>query len=142
MVAVNPTFTDKTFSYTFDNPSGTYYMNSHSYGVSPTFSSSASQIFVPAHSYAIISNMADPSGVEDVITDKNTSISIYPNPATDYINVSTDEVNEINVYSLTGAIVARSTNSTTVDVSHLSTGNYIVRIVTPNGVSTSKLIKK
>lgn len=141
VVAVNPNQSDATYSYTFDNPAGKYYMNSHSYGVNPTFNASTSTITVPANSYVIISNM-DPSGVEDVIADSDKyNVNIYPNPATDFISVDADNIIDVEVYSLTGAMVAKS-NASTVDVSNLATGNYIVKVITENSVATSKLIKK
>ena len=68
-------------------------------------------------------------------------MNIYPNPATDFISVDADNIIDVEVYSLTGAMVAKS-NASTVDVSNLATGNYIVKVITENSVATSKLIKK
>ncbi|MDD2961131.1 MAG: alpha-amylase family glycosyl hydrolase [Muribaculaceae bacterium] len=143
LVAVwNPTTSDKTFNYTFDNVGGKYYINSKSYGTNPSFNSSTGKISVPAHGYVVITNMEDPSGVEDVVADNdNTSISVYPNPATDYVMVNNADVTAIEVYSLSGQIVARTADSNTITVADLAKGSYILRATTANGIKTAKFIK-
>lgn len=146
VVVVNPNSATKTFDYTFKNPNGAYYMNSHSFGVTPSFDAKAGKVTVPAHSYVVITNMADPTGgVEDVLTDavEEANITVYPNPATDVVFVNSDDVEEISVYSLTGAMVANSREENSVDVSDLTSGTYLVRVQNSNGaVATAKLIKK
>jgi len=143
VAAYNPTSTDKTFTYTFDNPSGTYYINSSSYGVTTSFDAAAGTITVPRNSYVVITNMKN-AGVDNVITDVKTShkVSIYPNPTTDYIQVNSNDVKSLEVYSIMGAKVASVTGENILNVSNLATGNYIVRIATADGIFTEKLIKR
>ena len=143
VVAVNPTFGDKTFSYTFDNPSGKYYINSKSYGTNPSFNAAGAQITVPAHGYVIISNMENAlGGVDDIVTDKVQNVTVYPNPATDVVYVDAEEVESIQVYSLTGALAAQSFGENSVNVEQLAAGTYVLRAVTAGGVVTEKLMKK
>jgi hypothetical protein len=143
VAAYNPTSTDKTFTYTFDNPSGTYYINSSSYGVTTSFDAAAGTITVPRNSYVVITNMKN-AGVDNVITDVKTShkVSIYPNPTSDYIQVNSNDVKSLEVYSIMGAKVASVTGENILNVSNLATGNYIVRIATADGIFTEKLIKR
>ncbi|MDD2961752.1 MAG: T9SS type A sorting domain-containing protein [Muribaculaceae bacterium] len=101
------------------------------------FPSESNESITPAKKSLIVKGSA--SGVEENIADNLDAITVYPNPASDIINIKSDvEIESVDVYSSTGALVARS-NSTTVDISHLSAGIYYVRI---NNQKTISLIKK
>ncbi len=141
VAAYNPSTGSKTFSYTFDNPGGKYYIASKTYNQTPAFDAAAGTITVPAHSYVVITNF-DNSGITDNFADGKTAISIFPNPAADILNVNSDEVSGIEVFSIDGQLVARNAGESSIDISHLIQGNYIVRIATPQGVSVEKLIKE
>ena len=81
-------------------------------------------------------------GVEDIVANETAQVSVYPNPATDVVFVNADNVESVQVYSLTGALVAESEGENSVNVDHLANGSYVVRIATAEGVATTKLIKK
>lgn len=71
-----------------------------------------------------------------------TNISIYPNPATDVLNiVGVDNDCRVTVYSPTGKLLICANNAT-VDVSHLQSGIYIVRIENGAQLSQLKFIKQ
>ena len=56
-----------------------------------------------------------------------TSLSIYPNPASDFIMISGEMIGEyVEIYDVTGHIVMTSTD-TKINVSDLASGLYIVR---------------
>ncbi len=63
--------------------------------------------------------------------------SIFPNPATDFVNVAIegDEVASVNVLSLDGKVVSTQTSSK-VDVSGLTSGVYFLNITTASGKTT------
>ena len=144
LVAVmNPNTSQKTFSYTFDTPGGTYYTASKTYSTSPTYDTSAGTVTVPAHSYVVITNF-DPeeySGITSVAADE-AQLCLYPNPATDAVTVNAEGVEAIAVYSIAGQLVATSTGSSTIDVSALAQGHYIIQAKTASGTLVQKLIKK
>ncbi len=145
VVAMNPTTSLATFNYTFGKPSGSYYINSQSFVSSKTaFDAKAGTITLQAHCYVVISNMEDAtSGVEDIeegLTE--TNVRIFPNPATDYINVEGNNVKSIEIYSLAGALVAAEKAETTLNVSNLAKGTYLVKVTTVDGVKVEKMIKK
>ncbi|MPS72015.1 MAG: T9SS type A sorting domain-containing protein [Chryseobacterium sp.] len=80
-------------------------------------------------------------GVADV---KNTTVSIYPNPVKDVLNVkSTSKINTHKVYNLAGQSVnAKLTSDSTIDFSHLEKGVYVVELQLENGKKTiQKVIK-
>ena len=147
VAAYNPTTSgSKTFNYTFDNPDGTYYAALQSHGVSSaTFDAKAGTITLPAHSFIVITNMEHAVGVEEIEADGMEgyrNISIFPNPASNFIQVNSSDVNRIEVYSLAGQMVAASEGENMMDISALTAGTYIVRIYTPQGVQAQKLLKR
>ncbi|TZF92328.1 T9SS type A sorting domain-containing protein [Chryseobacterium panacisoli] len=77
------------------------------------------------------------------IDKENQSISVYPNPAKDVLNIrSEQEIIKAEIYDATGRII-RSTNVTenSISVSELSKGNYILKAFTKDKVLVQKFIK-
>ena len=55
------------------------------------------------------------------------AFSIYPNPVKDILNITTDKpVHSIHIYNTYGTEVAHATDATSIDVSHLPAGVYMV----------------
>lgn len=80
------------------------------------------------------------SGVNDITSDK---VAIYPNPATDYVRVTTaDDVESISIYSLNGSLVRKVDNTDEVDVADLNKGCYLISVKTANETIRSKFFKK
>ncbi|TAL67486.1 MAG: M20/M25/M40 family metallo-hydrolase [Bacteroidetes bacterium] len=76
---------------------------------------------------AIIMNNA--YDVKTDVTDNfiNDKLSLYPNPATDYLNVITkSEKSKFEIYSIIGKNILE-TNNKSVDVSHFPTGIYFLK---------------
>ncbi len=72
-------------------------------------------------------------------------MNIYPNPVADQINVSVEDYRNttLEVYNLLGKVVKTvelDSQNTQVDVSTLSNGTYIVRVMNGEKVSTKKVI--
>ena len=71
------------------------------------------------------------------------TLSIYPNPTTDIINVITkDKITDISVYDLSGKKMTIERANNFINVKHLQNGTYIINIETPEGKSSQKFIKK
>lgn len=82
-------------------------------------------------------------GTEETLVD---NLILYPNPTKDVLNLGT--VGNLNgafysVFDITGRRVANAVlNSKSIDVSNLSSGNYILRVVSGNNeIKTQKFIK-
>ncbi len=84
-----------------------------------------------ANSTAVVSTF----GNEEV-----SSINVYPNPANNVINIDAD-VELVTITNTNGQVVATSTESS-IDVSDLATGLYIVHIQTENGIYSAKITKQ
>lgn len=73
------------------------------------------------------------------------SVDVYPNPANDILNVSTNNQGVIEIYSSEGKLISATSYSgpnTVVNVEELSRGNYIAVVRNNNGtVQLSKFTK-
>ena len=73
-----------------------------------------------------------------------SSINIYPNPASNNLNVECEErINNLELYDAIGRMLIRKTNvldNTSIDVSNLESGMYILKIRTENGSGEYKII--
>ena len=78
----------------------------------------------------------------------NSNVSIYPNPATDQLHISTLQGDKVQQYILTD-IAGRqvkaggftSSCANTIDLSGLSKGEYFIRVLTSKGTYQSKFVK-
>jgi len=83
-----------------------------------------------------------PTAIEDIETPK---VSLYPNPASDYVTISVPEGNgKVELFTIQGQLTLRAniTGTYRITISHLPKGVYIVRVSTKSGTTTQKLIKQ
>ena len=76
---------------------------------------------------------------------ENKGLNVYPNPANDYIIVESDGIQEVEIYDMMGRklISHKAETSSTIDVSALSSGIYLVRTIdSDNNITMQKIIKK
>ena len=57
------------------------------------------------------------------------------------MNVVADNLSKVEVLDVTGRIVA-TTNQSVVDMSSLQNGVYMFRVITANGTTMQKVVKK
>ena len=78
-------------------------------------------------------------------------ISVYPNPATNVINVvnpANTSALKVEIFDVNGRVVASDDkaleNSTegSISIDHLETGIYTLRVYGENGQKTFKIVKK
>ena len=77
-----------------------------------------------------------------VETFEANEIEMYPNPTTGIVNFNNVENATIEVFNMMGQVISRVENAsenTTIDLSNVANGNYVVRIVKNGEVATSKL---
>ncbi len=105
----------------------------------------------------------DPTGTHDPITDNfilvkgievplpdaiptsNGAVSlvsamVYPNPVTDFVNISASGMTKIELYNVSGSLVLSSSKSM-INMSNLPTGTYIAKVYTSKGVVAKKIQK-
>lgn len=83
----------------------------------------------------------DPATLSITKVFKDT-LEIYPNPTSDYINISSEYLdNDFKIYSLLGQVVKKGViNSSKITVSDLSTGSYILKVTKDQKTATKKLV--
>lgn len=76
----------------------------------------------------------------------SSSFVYYPNPVSDRLNISHQEViSNVIVYNLLGQEVMNfqpNATESAIDMSHLNTGNYLVKVISGNQSKTIKVIKR
>ena len=97
--------------------------------------------------YSIASYNDKPSSTDQFI---ETAFSIYPNPTTDVLNItstSTDNITGIIIYDITGKMLHEqvfetSNNQQQIDVSTLAKGMYIIELSSEKHTQKTKFIKR
>ena len=81
-----------------------------------------------------------PAGIEEITTET----TIYPNPASDCINInSTENVQRVEIFNMQGQLVKAETGAVNnISVKDLANGMYTLKLTTDNGVSVHKIVKK
>lgn len=73
------------------------------------------------------------------------NVVVYPNPATDYLNISCVQMNKIEIVNALGQVVYSNSivnNDFTVDLTSYSKGFYFIRLSGDNGTVIKKFIKE
>ena len=78
-------------------------------------------------------------GIDDI---EKEALNVYPNPASNYINISDTELGDLSIYNLNGALVKEITKvegQLSINVSDLDNGIYFVKLATEDGIKTTKV---
>jgi hypothetical protein len=65
---------------------------------------------------------------------------LYPNPTNGIVNIESEEVKRILLYDISGKIIKDIRPTQHFDISDLTKGIYIVKLITDNGISVDKII--
>lgn len=109
-----------------------------------TMAAAATQHSLPNLNGKIVIDLLehDPASSEQFFAENFT---LYPNPTTDVLNISSKNglnATEIRITDLSGKVVKVQKEASTVNVSDLASGTYLIDITTKEGKATSKFIKK
>ncbi|TNF00527.1 MAG: T9SS type A sorting domain-containing protein, partial [Bacteroidetes bacterium] len=82
-------------------------------------------------------------GTEELLSE---SITIYPNPTNDILNVevSAGKIQSLNIYDINGGLIKSFTDQNDylqVNVSHLEKGIYLLEVVTEKGTEMKRFVK-
>ena len=72
---------------------------------------------------------------------EDAQVAIYPNPATDMVSIHADNIVRVEVLDVTGRTVATTTQNE-VNISNFDNGVYMFRVITANGTTLQKVVKK
>ena len=80
------------------------------------------------------------TGIESV----ESTVSIYPNPVRDILNIKSDNtIESLELYDALGRLVVRKntvSDNISIDVSNLNNGIYILKLHTTNGIGRYKIV--
>ena len=86
------------------------------------------------------------SNYAEIKEDKSSPVSIYPNPASDFVTISSEEkMDEIQIVSVDGKVLSTvqpESINTTLSLEHLQAGTYFVRVSIDGITLTSEVIKQ
>lgn len=75
----------------------------------------------------------------------DVNVRIYPNPKREFVNIEGERLQSVRIYSLLGKEMYQKglsgENTTTINVSNLPNGIYIITVKTKDGVAKRKLLK-
>lgn len=78
-------------------------------------------------------------GIDEV---EMTEASVFPNPATDVISISTEsDIQSVAIYSANGALMLTQTSGD-IAISNLPSGVYIAKVKTSTGVAQARFVKQ
>lgn len=131
------------FGNTIDNVE---YFDSSPWPTSPDGGGSYLQLMSTAFDNNLASSwVASTNALEVGSYDYNASITIYPNPATHLLTVSTlSNIDKIELLDVSGKLVKAiqgNSNEIRTDISDLSSGMYFVKVYSSLGIATKKLMK-
>jgi hypothetical protein len=128
------------FSYTWAPVSGSN--QSIQVSTSGTYSLTVINGYGCAYTDVIVVNILP----MDMLDFTEVSVSVFPNPATNKVNVASAEmIRTVNIYDLNGSLISSEQISATqaeVNISELPDGCYILEAVTENGNSRSRIVKQ
>ena len=127
--------------------------NNHNELISFSFTKGASAVHLtPAGDTYINSVVLDwvPASMETIAFESAPSAVLYPVPSNGALNISIkNHVKKLNIINLLGQIVyseeykVDNSNSTlSINLAHLSDGNYVVNLSNENGISNHEIILK
>lgn len=96
--------------------------------------------------FELILNGKATTGInENTNSVSSTNLSVYPNPATDVLNISLSNgttIETVNIYNVSGKLVNNTKlNGNQIDISQLNNGVYMVELLTANGSFKTKFVK-
>lgn len=72
-------------------------------------------------------------------------ITLAPNPATDHINIASDQIRAVEIFNLAGQKIFNKTysdNNITIPTDNFSAGTYMVRVTSDAGTTVRKVVIK
>lgn len=87
--------------------------------------------------------MHDTDESQSIVSQNELNLSVYPNPAKDFINISQNNIPQnIQILGVDGRTYKTINNSNKIDISGLSSGFYFLKFELNNQVKSIKFIKE
>lgn len=76
----------------------------------------------------------------DELSKVEEDLLVYPNPANMHVFIGSNDVKRIEIYNMTGELVATEFNSNRITVSHLPDGLYVFRLTSSTGKTNKTVV--
>jgi hypothetical protein len=76
----------------------------------------------------------------NIATSGKEKAILYPNPTKGLLNIGNENTNKIQVYDITGKRLAEFEAVAQIDLSNLSKGIYLIKLLSDNGVMIDKIV--
>jgi hypothetical protein len=104
--------------------------------------SSLTRDFAVGDSGIIYTNMNFLVSLEELT--KSYELSVYPNPASSYIQIKSEEIKRVSLFSMEGKIVLeqspQSSTQTIIDLPYLPSGMYLLKVTHEDNIIQFKKI--
>ena len=91
-----------------------------------------------------LGELTDYLNVDSLITNININSTIYPNPASEYFTVSTQQKSTLKLFDIKGLLILdleyNSFSNQKINISNLDKGIYIAQLTSEKGRETMKII--
>jgi hypothetical protein len=110
------------------------------------FSDSDMGALIATYNLAGANAAANQQGTVGIETIDGINMSMFPNPATDFVqmNITEDFIQDYQLFDIKGSLVRNATNlnnaSVTIELEDLNVGTYFVKVATANGKTFSNAI--
>ncbi len=115
-------------------------------GTARFLNANTAEIYLATYSLGIIKEVVNFTTLATKSNIVKNEVVIYPNPVQDILNIKFNTAKtqfKVSVYSVTGQLVASDQNNTSINLSQLTPGVYMVKIDSENESSiVKKIIKK
>lgn len=142
-IGISPAYSEYLWNTGFTGPMLTVYGSFYGVG-EHEFWMTATALNGCSHTDTINVTFWNNSGFE--LSEENESISVYPNPATDYLKFESESfvINNMEIYNVSGQLVANEIINSmefSLNVSNFADGLYFIKIFSPeNKVFTRKIL--
>jgi hypothetical protein len=76
----------------------------------------------------------------DELSMKEEDLLVYPNPANSNVFIGSTDIKQIEIYNITGELVAAEFNTNRMEVSNLPNGLYVFRLTSSTGKTNKTVI--
>ncbi len=91
--------------------------------------------------YMLFKGLPLPIGSSSIDFIKNeVSVNVFPNPVSDVLNIMANNLNYIELFNVVGKRILFS-NKNEISLKNISSGTYILKVHTDNGIATKKVQK-
>ena len=101
------------------------------------------QAYSNGNAFAIRLNLGDNSIDNTGISENINNIQIYPNPASNFINISTNatEISELIIKEITGKVIytGNFNSKISINTESYSKGIYLIDVINTNGIYSKKI---